>query len=219
MKALFSVTIILAGFLLSSPVVMGQSKFAFSITAAPFYGQIKSKNSFVIPSGTGGEPITTEIKSKTTTKGYWVGLNGRYSFSSKWSASTGLWLSESWQNVPQITPAISVYTGRSRSHNLAIPAMVNFQTSERRLSPYFSAGAMWNFSTTSRLNISSLETNFTFKSNDSKVTPMVGAGVIYNFAQHISMIAQPIFQYIIPLSGIHSQTYQLNLNVQLMYRF
>lgn len=220
MKSLFGVMIILAGFLFSSSAVLGQNKFAFSVTAAPFYGHIKSESSFVVPNGAGGELINTEIKSTIITKGYWIGLNGKYSFSKKWSASTGLWLSESWQNVPHITlaPAIPVYTGRSRSHNLAIPAMINFQTSERRLSPYFSAGALWNFRTTSLLNISSFETNLVVKSDKFKLTPMVGAGAIYNFAPHLSVIAQPTFSYGITSSGIDSHAYRLSFNVQLIYK-
>ncbi|GLU55524.1 outer membrane beta-barrel protein [Dyadobacter frigoris] len=221
MKALFIFAIILAGFLFSPSEVLGQSKFAFSATVAPFYGHINSKNIFVVPSySVGGGLITTEMKSKTTTKGYWVGLNGRYSFSSKWSASTGLWLSESRQSVSDITftPAVPYYTGRSKSHNFAIPVIVNFQTSESKLSPYFSAGALWNFNSTSRLNISSSESYIVFKSNNSKVTPMVGAGVIYNFAQHLSVIAQPTFGYVIPSSGIDSHAYRLSFNLQLMYK-
>lgn len=220
MKALFSAIIIWAVFLLSSSAVFGQSKFAFSALAAPFYGHINSKNTFVVPYGAGGELITTEMKSKTTTKGYWVGLNGRYSFSSKWSASTGLWLSESRQNVPDITfiPAIPYFTGSGKSHNFVIPVKVNFQTSESKLSPYFSAGAFWNFNTTSRVNISGSETSAVFRSDNSKVTPMVGAGVIYNFAQHLSVIAQPTFSYAFPASGLNTHAYRASFNIQLMYK-
>lgn len=219
MKALFSIMVILAGFLFSSPVVLGQSKFSFSASAAPFYSHLNAKSTFVVPYVT-GPLITTELTSETISKGYWIGLNGRYSFSSKWSFSTGFWLNESWQNVPEITlnPAIPYYTGRARSHNFTIPVMFNFQTSERKLSPYFSAGALWNFNTTSRINISSLETSAVFKSDKSQITPMVGAGVIYNFAKHLSVIAQPTFDYAFPSSGLDSHAYRLSFNVQLMYK-
>lgn len=220
MKTLFSVMIILAGFLVSSSVVLGQNKFAFSASVSPFYGHINSKNTFVVPYRTGGAPIATELKSNTVTKGFYMGLNARYSFSSKWSASTGLWLSESWQGVPDITltPAIPYYTGKEKSHNFVLPVMVNFQTSENKLSPYFSAGALWNFNSTGTANISSSESYVVFKNNNSKVTPMVGAGVIYNFAQHLSVIAQPTFSYSIPPSGVDSHAYRGSLNFQLMYK-
>ncbi|WP_159476322.1 outer membrane beta-barrel protein [Dyadobacter sp. 3J3] len=218
MKAIRMVTTILAGLLCFSSVVLGQSKLAFSATVAPFYGHINSEKTYVVPYNSG--LISSEMKSKTTSKGYWAGLNARYSFSSKWSASTGLWLSESWNNVPDITfnPAIPYYTGRGKSHNFVIPVMVNFQTSGNKLSPYFSAGALWNFTNTSRVNIATQESYVIFKNSDSRIMPMIGAGVIYNFAQHLSIIAQPTFSYAISPSGIDSHAYRASFNVQLLYK-
>jgi len=97
--------------------------------------------------------------------------------------------------------------------------MVNFQTSERKLSPYLSVGALWNFETTSHVKIPDLGT-VVFKSgnNTSRISPLIGAGVIYHFAPHLSLIAQPTFSYAIPPSGVNSHAYQLGLNVQLVVK-
>lgn len=209
MRKNFIITFILAGFLLFSFEVLAQSKFAFSVDGAPYNSYTRTKSAFIVPNANGTGTVAVEDKFKYTAKGYWIGLNGRYSFSSKWSLSTGLRLNESKFNL---------VTNRVKSHNLSIPATVNFQMSERKLSPYFSAGALWNFSTTSRLTIPDFGA-FTIKADKySRITPMIAAGIIYSFAPNFSVVAQPTFQYVIPPSEVNSHTYQLGFNVQLMYR-
>lgn len=209
MRSVFNTSLILAGFLFSWSATYGQSKFAFSATAAPFYGHVKSSATIIIPDEN-GILTSQEWKSKYSSTGYWIGLNGRYSFSEKWSASTGLWFTGSRVNTS---------TSQSRSHNFSIPVMVNFQPAEKKLSPYFSAGALWNFRTTSRLDIPDIGM-VVFKSdkNTYRISPTVGAGVIYHFATHLSLIAQPTFSYQIPPSHINSRAYQLGFNVQLMFK-
>ncbi|MCE6992503.1 outer membrane beta-barrel protein [Dyadobacter sp. CY323] len=211
MRSILNTSLILAGFLLSWPAAFGQSKFDFSASVAPFYGHYKVTATVVLPVSDGsGELASQEWTSESSPKGYWIGLNGRYSFSQKWSASTGLWFSQSRSK----TSASS-----SRSHNFSIPVMVNLQTSEKTLSPYFSAGALWNFGTTSRLTIPDFGT-VVLKSDDniSRISPLVGAGVIYHFARRLSLIAQPTFSYAIPPSDIKSRSYQLSFNAQLMFK-
>jgi hypothetical protein len=198
--------------LFSGANTFSQRKIALSATVAPFYGHSKSSVVATVPdpNGSGGF-ISQELKSEASPKGYWVGLNGRYSFSEKWSASTGFWFGYY---------TIKVSDARSRSHQFSIPVIAHFQPSERKLSPYFSAGALWNFSTTSRLEIPDFGTAV-FKSgrNMSRISPTVGAGVIYHFAERLALVAQPTFTYAIPPSGIDIRAYQLGLNVQVMYKF
>ncbi|WP_170916625.1 outer membrane beta-barrel protein [Dyadobacter psychrophilus] len=211
MKSNFYTSLILAGLLFSSSGAFSQGKFAISATVAPFYGHSKTVAEVILPDSYSSGTLTTQIwKSELSSKGYWVGLNGRYSFAEKWSASTGLWFS--YAKMKQSGTS-------SRSHNFSIPVFVNFQPSERKFSPYFSAGALWNFGTTSRVNIPDIGT-VTFKSdrNTSRISPTVGAGVIYHFAKHLSLIAQPTFSYAIPPSAINTKAYQLGLNVQLMLK-
>ncbi|WP_161597211.1 outer membrane beta-barrel protein [Dyadobacter flavalbus] len=196
--------------LLSCSTGFCQSKFSFSATLAPFYAH--NKTTVQLPVDSGFDPNPGGVwTSKSSSKGYWVGLNGRYSFSKKWSASTGLWFSQSRSKNSNSS---------SRSHNFAIPVMVNFQTSERKLSPYFSAGALWNFASTSRITTKDFGTLiFKFGKGDiSRLLPTVGAGVIYHFAPHFSLIGQPTFGYAIPPSGIDSHTYQPGFNMQLMFK-
>lgn len=210
MRSINTATWILAGLLFSWSAATGQTKFAFSATVAPFYAH--NKNTVILPPDSGFDPnLGGKWTSKVSPKGYWVGLNGRYSFSKKWSASTGLWFSQS---------RLKISNSSSRSHNFAIPVMVNFETSERKLSPYFSAGGLWNFASTSLATIKDIGTVI-FKSDKggiSRFLPTVGAGVIYHFASHFSLIAQPTFGYAIPPSGIDSHAYQLGFNMQLMFK-
>ncbi|WP_188584465.1 outer membrane beta-barrel protein [Dyadobacter sediminis] len=198
------------GILLSCSTVFCQSKFSFSATVAPFYAH--NKTTVKLPIDSGFDPNLGGVwTSKASPKGYWVGLSGGYSFSKKWSASTGLWFRQF---------RLKTFNSNSRSHNFAIPVMVNFQTSERKWSPYFSAGALWNFASTSRATIKDIGTVVIKfgKGNISRLLPTAGAGVIYHFAPHFSLIGQPTFGYAIPPSGIDSHAYQIGFNMQLMLR-
>jgi outer membrane protein W len=177
----------------------------------PFLGHSKTTVDVILPDSFNPGSFTTERwTSEASPKGISVGLNGRFSFSEKWSASTGLWYRYS---------QIKATNAYSRSHTLSIPVIANFQTSDGKLSPYFSAGAFYNFGTTSRLKIPDFGI-VTFKSgkNTSRISPVVGAGVIYNFAQRISLVAQPTFTFEIPPSNIDTKAYQVGLNLQLMVK-
>jgi len=189
----------------------GQSKFALSATAAPFLRHYKSRVEAILPDPNGTGTLTPQVlESKSSSKGYWIGLNGRYSFSPKWSASTGLWYGYA---------GLKTSASSSRSHYFSIPLIAGFQVSESKLSPYFSAGALWNLSVTSRVRIPDFGT-FNFKSdrNTSRISPTIGAGVIYNFAQRLSLIAQPTFTYDIPRHNLNIHAYQLGFNMQLMLK-
>ena len=211
MKSIFYTLLLLPCFILSCPGAFSQSKFALSATVAPYYGHTKSRVEAMMPDPNGSGAITSQVlRSEISSNGYWGGLNGRYSFSQKWSMSTGLWFNYS---------STSKSGTKSRSHHFSVPVIANLQIAETKLSPYFSAGALWNFGTTSRLTIPDLGT-VTFKSdrNTSRISPLIGAGVIYHFAERISLVAQPTFTYAIPPSNINIHAYQLSLNMQLMLK-
>jgi hypothetical protein len=211
MKSIIHVYLILAVFVIFCSDAFSQSKFALSATVAPFSGHYKSRVEATLPDPNGSGTLTSQVfESESSPKGYWMGVNGRYSFSPKWSASTGLWYGHA---------GLKSSGFRSRSHYFSIPVTASFQTSESSLSPYFSVGALWNLSRTSRVNIPDLGTVI-FKSDrfNSKISPMVGAGVIYHFAQRLSLIAQPTFSYDIPRYGLDIHAYQLGLNMQLLVK-
>ncbi|MCE7067140.1 PorT family protein [Dyadobacter sp. CY326] len=211
MKSIFYNFLTLLGFLVYGPDAFSQSKFAVSATATPYYGHSKSTVEAMLPDPDGSGAITSQVlRSEVSLKGCSAGLNGRYSFSKRWSASTGLWFNYF---------SINKSGTKSRSHNFSIPIIANLQTSERKLSPYFSAGALWNFVTTSRLTIPDFGT-VTLKSgrNTSRISLLIGAGGIYHFGDRLLLIAQPTFTYAIPPSNVNTHTYQLGLNAQLMLK-
>lgn len=210
MRSAFYSLIILTGCILSASDAFSQSKFTLSATVAPFYGHSKSTIEAMMPDPNGSGAITPQVlRSEFSSKGYWAGANGRYSFSQKWSVSTGLWFNYSGSGKAGT---------KSRTHHFSIPVIANLQISEKKLSPYFSVGALWNFGTTSRVTIPDIGT-VTFKSDrtTSRISPLLGAGVIYHFAERLSLIAQPTFSYALPRSNVNMQAYQLSMNVQLMF--
>ncbi|TLV00412.1 outer membrane beta-barrel protein [Dyadobacter luticola] len=213
MKPTSYTIILLTAFTLLGAKAFSQDKFALSASVTPFFTHAKATVDATVPNPDGsGTFVNQRLKSEASLKGFWVGLNGRYFFSEKWSASTGLWFGYSTDKGK---------ASSGRSHNFSIPVLANFQPSMRKVSPYFSAGALWNFNTTSHVNIPDIGT-VTFKSgknNTSRVSPTIGVGAIYHAAPHLALIAQPTFSYAIPPSGIDSHVYQVGLNVQVMYSF
>jgi hypothetical protein len=210
MRNIIYTSLILAGILLSCPASFAQSKFALSATAAPFYSHNKSWGKFLFPAEDGsGTFVDQDWQAESSATGFSAGLNGRYSFSPNWSASAGFWYNLS-------IPADAGLSGRS--HNFAIPLAVNLQTSDKKLSPYFSAGALWNFTTTSRLQVPDFGT-IVVKSDNSypKVAPTVAAGAIYHFAPKLSLVAQPNLTWFFPPANIKSRSYRLGLQMQLMW--
>lgn len=211
MKTIIYTSLLFAAFLFTGNLAHGQYKFALSATAAPFYGHSKAWGTLVLPAEDGsGTFVSQDWDSEASALGYSLGLNGRYSFTPKWSVSSGFWFNQS-------RPKDGNYKGRS--NNFAIPLFVNFQSSERKLSPYFSAGALWNFRTTSRVNVPEVGTViFKSDSRTRRIAPSVGAGMIYNFDSRLSLVAQPTFTYFIPPADIHMREYQIGLQLQAMLR-
>jgi hypothetical protein len=211
MKTIIPTSLIFISFLFIATLAHAQNKFAVSATVAPFYGHSRAWGTLVLPAEDGsGTLVSQDWSSEASALGYSVGLNGRYSINPKWSLATGFWFNQS-------RPKDGNYKGRS--NNFAIPIFVNFQSSERKLSPYFSAGTLWNFRTTSRVNVPDVGTVI-FKSDRGtrRIAPSVGAGMIYNFDSRFSLVAQPTFTYFIPPADINIRSYQMGLQMQVMLR-
>lgn len=220
MRSLF----LFAGVLGLQSVAFGQNKFSFSFGIAPEFA--RSRSSAIVPEYNPGSPGYQNFEFSTYHFSYSVGLMARYSFSEKWSVSTGLWASHpfagkarlSYPNYKQITNSEfnDPYQVRFK-----LPLIVNFRTSKKRISPYLSAGTTFDFRPRWYSDINGDGNKELVKLGKAvTLTPLIGAGIIADLKENLLLVVQPTFQYqILPQKGYdYRWAYGTGLQVQLMYR-
>lgn len=224
MKLMLNSLLVWSTLLGFSHPIWAQSKFAVSVSVSPLYSYSNVKLNTYFPDYiTNGAPVLTQYSVRSTSNGYSVSILGRYRFSSHWSVTTGVGMSHNWSEVPTILtdPHIDIEATVSRSRNYQIPVLVNYQTTTKRLSPYFSAGLLLSFRGLSFLPLNG-NPEVRVRSGGKLLTamPIVGAGISYQLSTHLCLIAQPTFRYSIPDSEvIYAHSYQIGLLTQLLYKF
>ncbi|MPR37022.1 hypothetical protein GBK04_27725 [Cytophagaceae bacterium SJW1-29] len=145
--------------------------------------------------------------------GFRAGTSLHAQLAPRWSVSSGLWLE--WKSAGNVD-----YGSLTKlTHDtVKVPLLVHYQRTDKRLTPYFSAGLL-------------LEKLMYFQHSNPKpsenivlidlaIEPqlkyLVGAGARYRFNEHLAGIIQPTFVFGARAS---EQTYQLSLQTQLVCRF
>lgn len=204
---------------------LGQHKFSISVSLAPIYSHSDTKVVLPIADPAAQLP-STEVVTKAHGVGYSFGLMGRYSFSEKWSVSTGIWATHSLSSSIAVNQNGSPFTlTYPYSHPFTfaykIPLLINYRPLTTRLSPYFSAGATGDIrSKTYAILGNGQEIPVTF-GKAVVITPLLGLGGSYRFSDRLSLIVQPTIQYDVQSrpSYDYAHVYQLSLQTQLMYHF
>ncbi|WP_207507302.1 outer membrane beta-barrel protein [Telluribacter humicola] len=182
------------------PTARAQSKLSMSALLAPSYIKTSSYND------QGGR-----YRSHHTSLP--LGAMLHYHFSDRWSASSGLlleWTDDSRKESNFI----------SQSHYFSIPILLNYQTNQKRLSPYFSAGTQlhnwkyWNYGVPGE----EVGVNFGSRVQSVRIRLFLGAGLKYQLNEHLSLIIQPVFTYEAK-NWIGARTFQYSLQTQLVCRF
>lgn len=205
--------------------VFGQSKFSVALRAGYSYGHSDSKQIAPIP-----DPVTqassSEVVTSSHSTGYSFGLVVRYAFSPKWSVNAGIsagqalatkgYFSQNGNEIP-----VS-YTNTHRDEfAYSIPIQVNYQSTTKRLSPYFTVGAALGFRAKSYVDLGNGQEVAVKIGKPVTITPGVGIGVIYRLNEHYSLIAQPGFSYNVQdhSNYVYYHAYSVGLNAQIMYNF
>ena len=229
MKTILRTLLFYMGFLICIYPSFGQGKFALSASVTPYYQHTNSKTNIFLPDLSGGTPIAVDETYRQNGQGYAVGLMARYALTAYWSISSGILCNYTTYKTPTITtrPDYTMVnipqfiTGKSHKHNYQIPLLVNYQSSTKRLSPYLSAGALFSFRGTSFIDVGTgVETPVVF-GKALGISPVVGIGGIYQLNNHLSLIAQPSFTYIMPPGNatvIFNKNYLFGLQAQLLYK-
>ena len=224
MKTATFIALTLIGVVSSLSSVFGQSRFSILLNVAPTYTHNATKQMITVADAT-SQLVPTEFITKSNSVGYSAGLMGRYALSTRWSASVGVWATQLTSTKGDFSfngsqSSINYHNTHPFSFAYKIPLLINYQLSDKRLSPYFSAGVSLNFRAKSYVDLGNGEEVAVTYGKPVVVTPLVGAGAIYRINGHLSIIAQPTIQYNLPHSTYsYYRSYQLSLQTQVMYNF
>lgn len=138
-----------------------------------------------------------------------IGLISRYHFTPKWDISVGALLNRNSSRLTNInSPQTDI--GIIRTY-IQVPVLANYRLTDRRLSPYFSVGALLGKGQTSA---------------PVKMNGVIGIGVDYRFNSSLSLLLQPTATYLFdkPASNILVQisgysSYNLGVQTQLIWHF
>ena len=141
-----------------------------------------------------------------------LGLTARYHFTPQWHVSVGaLYYRDANHNRSLAGPYGDFAPFISKGWQL--PLLVNYRLTDRRLSPYFSTGALF-----SRSN--------TFTGRPITTDGVVGVGLVYRLDEGLSLLLQPSASYSFyrPAGDavytlIQYSSYSLGIQTQLIWRF
>jgi hypothetical protein len=149
------------------------------------------------------------------TKGSSAGLTTHYAISPQWDVSVGI------HGV--FLASTALYHYNQTNHTFAIqgthsyvqlPVLINYRLSQKRLTPYFSGGALFS--------------NRAMRANSVGINTSVqaGIGIDYQLSPKLSLLIQPTGSYLLtrPKDNATSEynpyhSYIVSLQTQLMWRF
>ncbi|WP_461102792.1 outer membrane beta-barrel protein [Spirosoma koreense] len=195
--------------LLSSAVVTriaAQSRVAIAPTYWFSYNPYSYQLNYTFNGSTSQTPIAGhDIVSA-------VGLTLRYRFTPHWDVSLGGFY---YRDTNHIKTPQSPYNESTSftSKGWQLPVMINYRLTEHRLSPYFSAGAIFSKSTT-------------FTERPLTTDGVVGVGIIYRINSDLLLLLQPTASYSFyrPASDdfysfTRYSSYSLGIQTQLIWYF
>ncbi|WP_461112601.1 outer membrane beta-barrel protein [Spirosoma jeollabukense] len=188
-------------FLISTTSLLAQGKFS----VAPSYWFNYGNYSYKIRSVYDGSVANPSGHSTASS----VGLTAHYNFNQKWDLSVGALYNKT---ISHLKTSINEDT-RLTAEYIQFPVLVNYRLSERRLSPYFSAGAIF-------------EKNKTTNSDPLKTNAALGVGIDYKISSRFSWLIQPTASYLLnkpdntTLFQFDNYTsYRIGIQTQLLIHF
>ncbi|QHV95323.1 outer membrane beta-barrel protein [Spirosoma endbachense] len=211
-------TALLVGSLLTT-ASMGQSRFSIAPTLSPSYQHLN---------WVAQVEHTNASKGTQTSSGISVGLTTAYAFTPKWSLSAAILYNYSSAKL-RYDNFTSIATQARRYENWQVPLLLNYTSSARRVSPYFSAGLLANHNyriTNTDTGISSYHKIDEGTTNAFTLYGMVGMGVHYRVMPNLALVVQPTAAYRIntpsgdyPIAYTSWNDYLLGLQTQLKISF
>lgn len=220
-----NVRLLIALFWFPATLVFGQQKLSVSATVVPTYSHTSYKSRFFYPNSDGQVVEPIYMDGKRWAPGYSAGLSVLYNYAPGWSVASGIWYQQLTTRQARQTAAGD---GTTTVHNRAIriPILLNYASSTKRLSPYFSLGLLTDIPLSARVVVvraAESTQNLVLESSRSPVfNLMLGAGAKYQLSRRYTLTAQPAWTYQLgQLGGANTDnpTFELSLLTQIAYSF
>lgn len=212
--------------LFSVGLALGQRTLSVSATLAPTLSHTTYQQRSFYPESDGQivEPVFLDGGRWAT--GYGAGLSVLYTYAPGWSVSSGLWYEQLTTRQAR-QPLAGEGTVAFQSRFLRIPLLLNYASSTKRLSPYFSVGILADFPITSRVIVTRVgESTQHLRLHPLITRPifqgLLGAGFHYKLGERCILIGQPVWTYAFGQFGLarfHDTSYAFSLLTQIAYRF
>lgn len=212
--------------LFSAGHTWGQRTLSISTTLAPTLAHTNYGQRSFYPESEGQivEPVFLDGSHWAT--GYGVGLSVLYTYAPGWSVSSGLWYEQMTTRQAR-QPLAGEGTVAFQSRFLRIPLLLNYTSSAKRLSPYFSVGILTGFPVTSRVVVTRAgESTQHLRLHPLITRPvfqgLLGAGFQYKLGDRYTCTVQPIWTYSFGQFGMarfHDTSFTFSLLTQIAYRF
>ena len=210
-------SVLLLFLLLTSRPGWSQRKFALSATVSPTFSRIYYNYRYFYPESDGQIVEPVYLNSRRWLSGYTAGVSVLYTYAPGWSVSSGVWFEQLTIRQDR-QPAAG--TGVITLHNrvIRLPAYLNYASSDKRLSPYFSLGSLIDLPVTSRMVVQRDGESTQYLRLKTPLKPTfhlaIGAGVRYTFTKQIALITQPTWVYKLGQFGgssTHDSSFELSL--------
>ncbi|MCK8493597.1 PorT family protein [Spirosoma sp. RP8] len=212
-------------FVVQAVSVFGQEKLSVSATVTPLYVHTAYKNVYLYPNSDGQVVEPVFLNGAMGSVGYSAGVTVYYTYAPGWSVAGGL----HYRYLPTRTdrlPLAGEGTTMVRSRAIRIPLSINYRSSTKKLSPYYTLAALVDFPFSSRVLAvrDDLPTQKLRLNADAGpvFNIMLGAGAVYQLNPTLALTAQPTITYRLGrFGGSHTEnrTYELGLQTQLIYTF
>ncbi|GAB4017899.1 PorT family protein [Spirosoma koreense] len=197
-----------------------------SLTLSPTAAHTNYKPRYLYPESDGlvVEPIWLDGRRWST--GASAGVSVLYAYAPGWSVSSGILFHQLSTRQSRL-PAAGDGTVFLRNRVLRIPFFINYASTTRRISPYFSFGLLTDVPVTSRVVVTRVgESTQRLRLKPASSRPYfhvaVGAGVAYRPTGRYTLLAQPLFTYSFGQLGgasMYSPSFELGLQMQVAYSF
>ncbi|GAB4037002.1 PorT family protein [Spirosoma gilvum] len=213
--------------LLISPIALafGQKKLSLSATVSPTFSRTVYQFRYLYPESDGQivEPIF--LNGSRWASGFSAGVSIIHDYAPGWSYSFGIWFQQLTIRQDR-QPTAGEGTVAFHKRVVRFPIQLNYYSSLKRLSPYFSIGFLIDLPITSRVVVTRAGESTQYLRLLDKPRPiflgLLGAGMRYKLTDRYTVSAQPVWSYNFGQLGgasTHDSSFEVSVQMQAAYAF
>ncbi|SOD80357.1 porin family protein [Spirosoma fluviale] len=210
---------------LPTALCMGQRKLSISATVTPTLSHTNYIHRYYYPNSDGQIVEPVYVNGIRWATGYSAGVSVLYEYVPGWSVSSGIMFQQLTTRQARPTTAGD---GTTSIHNRAIrvPLLLNYASSTKPLSPYFSFGLLTDVPLPSRVVVNRTGQSTQYLKLETSTRPilhlLLGVGGQYQINKRYTVMAQPIWTYKFGQLGgasAYNSSFEVSLLTQLAYTF